>query len=224
MATRSKIHHILLSMAALPNAPKLQEDTVNDYFDILGHWGDDVLDAATLHYKSTETFFPTPGTLNNKVLDMQMLAMGVPTAAEAWSQVLSAIKYIPPVYCADASKWRNDAEMANRAYDGAAYNVAMDKINRHRDCTQCKANGFQEVYSHPVVAETVNLLGGREKLMTDNAAADRKQFIDAYRERVNIEGRKFIMPPQVRGYIETQRQAQLGTVAQIKQLTKGMEK
>jgi hypothetical protein len=218
MSTQAKIKSILESLISLPNAPQITPALILEYHAALGHWSDEILEMAALHYRSTETFFPTAGVLNNKVLDMQMLAAGIPTAGEAWSQVLTALRYVETVLCEDG----NDLRLSITGTSTDWIKSQRDYDEHRRLCQICKQGGLQEVYSHPVVAETVRLLGGRDVLMTDNPAADRKQFIDAYRERVAIEGRKFIMPPQVKEFIQEQR-AQIAGV-QIKQLTKGMTK
>lgn len=215
MAALNQIRDILLSLTNLPNAPVISVEVVQEYHSVLGHWPDDVLDMAVLHYKSTETFFPTPGVLNNKVLDMQMLAMGIPTAGEAWSQVLSAIRYFEAVVCDEGRSLNNALE----GLTGGHYMSAIADCVRHENsCDVCVKGGYRETYDHPVVAETVRLLGGRDILMTENPAADRKQFIDAYRERVALEGRKFIMPPRIKEFVS------LEAGNKIKQLAEGLSK
>jgi len=218
MASRNKVIDLLLSISHLPNAPDLKnaESLVNEYYSVLGHWPDELLDAAALHYKSTGTFFPTPGKLNESVLDLQMISVGIPTPGEAWSQVLGALRPTETILCEEGQRLRDSAQEVNTI--AGAYLIKAKEYGLHRDtCTKCKQGGLQEIYSHPVVAETVRLLGGRDRLMTDNPAADRKQFIDAYRERVALEGRKAIMPPQVKDYIESTRANQL-TAGLIKKL------
>jgi len=219
MATQNKIRDLLNTLVSLPNAPEISADVVREYHAVLGHWPDELLDMAVLHYKSSEVFFPTPGTLNNKILDLQFMAMGIPTAAEAWSQVLGAVRQVPTVLCETGSQLRTAAE----GRIGGEYMSAIADYSIHfRNCEICTDGGWKEIYDHPVVAETVRLLGGRDMLLTDNLAADRKQFIDAYRERVQIEGRKFIMPPKIRDFIADQRLLEVGD--QVKQLAKGMSK
>lgn len=149
---------------------------------------------------------------------MQMIAAGIPTAAEAWGQVIGGLKIVDTVLCQEGFDLRNAITGT-----GGPYLIASREYNHHRRvCTICKDGGLVEEYSHPVVAETVRLLGGRAMLITDNPAADRKQFIDAYRERVALEGRKHIMPQRVREYIEDKQR--LLTTAPIKQLAEGMRR
>ena len=82
MTTQANINQVLFSMSSMPNAPEITPALIREYHTVLGQWDDETLELAALHYKSTETFFPTPGALNNKVLDMQMIAAGIPTAAK----------------------------------------------------------------------------------------------------------------------------------------------
>lgn len=218
MSTMNRIRDILISMIHLPNAPEITAQVVREFHDVLGHWDDNLLDAAVLHYKGTETFFPTPGSLNNKILDIQLIAAGLPTASEAWSQVLDAIRYTSGVTCDDGWELRQKLD----GLPNGEYMTAIAEYGKHKDaCKICTPGGYAEHYDHPAVAETVRLLGGRDALMTDNAAADRKQFVDSYRERLAIEGRKHIVPPPVKAYIASQQESQ--ALLSIGKLTKKLE-
>lgn len=230
MSTQSKIKEILQKMLSLPQAPQITIQVIEEYHAALGHWPDEVLDMAVLHYMSSETYFPPAGVLNNKVLDIQLLAMGIPTAAEAWSQVIGAIRFVQTVLCEKGDRLRLEID----GQVGGLYLSAVHTYGSHKDkCEICTEGGYQEIYGHPVVAETVRLLGGRDALMTDNPAADRKQFIDGYRERVSLEGRKYIMPPKIKEYIEATTRSRIAIESAVesrsvedamKQLTKGLSK
>ena len=221
MAKLETVRKLLLSLQHLPNAPDMRNaDTmVRRYHEVLSQWPDDILEIAGLHYRGTQTFFPSEGDLNNKVLDLQMITMGIPTAAEAWSQVLGAIKFFPTTLCETGIQLMQSVD---GKLGGEYFNAVHDYGNHKTECPNCESGGYRETYSHSVVEETVKLLGGRDKLFTDNPAADRKQFIDAYRERVTLEGRKYIMPATVKIHIEQQKEIHAGD--KIKQLAKGMSK
>lgn len=219
MASAEKIKQVLNDLLHLANAPEVTFELIKGYHEVLGQWDDQVLDAAVLHYKSTETFFPTEGALNLKVLDLHMIALGVPTAGEAWSQVLGAIRFVESVLCFEGDMKRKNID----GKSGGEYMAAIFTYGKHKDeCQICVQGGYQEIYGHPAVKATVEFLGGRDRLFTDNPAADRKQFVDAYRERVQLEGRKAIMPPKVRDHIQSTQAIEAGN--QIKQLTGRMEK
>lgn len=217
MANYNKVKNILEGLVALPNCPDITPQVVREFHVVLSQWPDDLLEMAVLNYKSTETFFPTPGAINARVLDLQMIAMNIPTAGEAWSQVLNAIQHKSSIWCETGAALREQIP----GKTGSAWRDAQNNYERHLDaCTICKpCSGFSETYSHPAVAETVRLLGGRDALMTDNPAADRKQFIDAYRERITIEGRRSILPAEVQSFIEDNQAGQM-----MKRLVGGLSK
>jgi len=86
-------------------------------------------------------------------------------------------------------------------------------------CEICTLGGLKEVYSHPVVAETVKVLGGRDVIITDNPTADRARFIDAYREIVARERTKNAMLPVVREYVQDKQKSLVA--GSIKALAEG---
>jgi hypothetical protein len=73
-----------------------------------------------------------------------------------------------------------------------------------------------------VVEQTVKRLGGLDALMTDNPAADRARFIDAYREIVSLERKDAGRIPEVSKFIDARR-AELAA-GQMRQLTERMSK
>ena len=213
MTTIIEISRLILPMKYYPNSPITDinvEVVIGSFFETLNDLSFETVEAAVRQYQSTETFFPTPGKLREIAMDLQMLAMGVPTASEAWGMVLTAEKHVPSVWC------EVGAELRNRAFEGyaQAYNAHMD------GCMFCVPGGFREVYAHPAVEETVKILGGRDIIITDNPTADRARFIDAYREIVARERRKAAMTPEVKAYVTETRQNLLEN--KMKQLTQGM--
>lgn len=217
MTTKIEISKLILPMKFYPNSPitDLNVAAVMDtFFETLSDLSFETVEAAVRQYQSVETFFPTPGKLREIAMDLQMLAMGVPTASEAWGMVLTAERHVPSVWC------EVGAELRNKAYDG--YSA---QYSRHmNECMFCKPGGFREVYDHRVVEETVKVLGGRDIIITDNPTADRARFIDAYREIVARERRKAAMLPEVKAYITETRNNLLDAPNQMKQLTQGLTK
>lgn len=220
MASRLDISKLILSMKYYPNSPindSSVQTVIDSFEDTLSDLPVETVEAAVKQYKSSETFFPTPGRLRELAMDLQMLAMGVPTPAEAWGMMLTAVRHVPSVWCEIGADLRQLAMGLSGGKDQEYY--------RHMDiCDICKPGGLREVYTHPVVAETVKILGGRDVIITDNPTADRARFIDAYREIVARERRKAAMLPDVKAYIEEKRTTALEAGSQIKQLTKGMTK
>ena len=219
MTSRIEIAKLILSMKFYPNSPitdKSVETVIDSFDDTLSDLPFEAVEAAVKQYKSTETFFPTPGKLREIAMDLQMLAMGVPSPAEAWGMVLTGEKHVPSVWCEDGARLRKEA--SNSYENQPAYNRHMN------DCDICCLGGFREVYNHPVVAETVRVLGGRDIIITDNPTADRARFIDAYREIVARERRKAAMVPDVKAYLVETKHNLMDAGNQIKQLTKGLTK
>jgi len=169
------------------------------YLLVLEDLGSDELKAAAAHYLSTGRFFPTPGDLRSAAMDLRRISFGIPAPLEAWAQVQNALRHVPGVAC----------EVGQRLLDACAgkadraYYDAVNAHGAHEDvCDDCRRGGYREVYSHELVERTVRLLGGREALMTGNPAADRKQFIDAYREIVDRELERLSLLPEVQKFLE----------------------
>ena len=189
------------------------------FTDVLADLPIETVEAAVEQYLSVETFFPAPGKLRETAMDLQMLALGIPTPAEAWGMVISANLIQEARFCETGARLRDNAMNPNGGYG----KVLRDYSLHVDECSICDAGGYRETYAHPAVTETVKLLGGREAILTDNPAADRARFSDAYREVIARERMKTAMLPEVKEYVREKR-AQLDAGAQIKQLTKGMTK
>lgn len=220
MTTRIEISKLILSMRYYPNSPITDisvQAVIDSFEDTLSDLPFETVEAAVRQYKSSETFFPTPGKLREIAMDLQMLAMGVPTPTEAWGMVLTAEKHVPSVWCEQGAELR-ELSMGLGAGKAQEYYGHMDK------CEICKPGGLREVYDSPVVGATVAALGGRDVIITDNPTADRARFIDAYREIVARERRKAAMLPDVKAYVTETKNNMLNAGGQIKQLAKGMSK
>lgn len=201
--------YMITRITAILNMPNAPTGNLSDVFDLFYEQVKDfpaeVFDAALKQYLTEETFFPSPGAIRRKAVDLQLLAMGIPTANEAWGEVLSAYKYTQPARCDEGERLDNLAARANEIGQSGVYFATLRLIDEHLvTCHRCTRGGYAEVYSHPVVAEVVKQLGGRDALLTDNPASDRKQFVDAYRERLQIEIRKIGMTPDVADYVREQ--------------------
>ena len=191
----------------LPNSPVGDRDslneTVNLFFAVLGDLPADMAKAATIQYLSEgNPFFPMPGVLRDKAMDLQLLALGLPTAGEAWGMVLTANRPADPVFCGEGARLRDGVDSPE------TYWSTLREYSKHVDeCETCDLGGYREKYGHPAVAETVKLLGGREAILTDNPAADRARFIEAYREVIAREKMKMGMTPTVAEFVDRSRPA-----------------
>ena len=144
MADRPQITHALLVLSSLPNCPIKDgnlEIIIDAYQIVLKDLPGEDVQAATMHYLSTGTFFPTPGQLRRTVMDLRLSASGIPTAAEAWADVGHALRYIDAHYCPEGQRMRDMAMDANDAHDGAGYvrwsepvQRAYQDLHRMPDC------------------------------------------------------------------------------------------
>lgn len=234
MADRDYIDSIVEKLSYLPNCPiKAEKDIVpvsEMFFVILKDLSPALLDKAVLYYLGQSTpFFPMPGTLRQKALELQMAALEIPTGTEAWGMVLNR-GYRAAIACGEAEQIR--AELSTLV--GGAYLAKIKALNMHeQSCGICSPVSFEPVYAHPLVAKTVHMLGGLDAILTDNPTADRARFVDAYNEILERERSKIGMVPEVREYVNAltdERRAALdtGEEAEIQQqfrlLAEGMKK
>lgn len=215
MATKTEIMEIVNLLKRLPNSPitdkESLDETVKLFLAVLEDLPADMVKAATIQYLSEgNPFFPSnPGVLRDKAMELQMLAMGIPSPAEAWGMVLSANKPIPHVFC------ETGAALRDACMSGENYGATLDASKRHdKECRICgdgisedvnDYGGFKDVYAHPAVAEAVRILGGRDAIMTDNPSADRARFQEGYRDVVARERMKMGMTPTVARFVEDNR-------------------
>lgn len=207
MATQQEVFDIVKLMEPLPNSPLKDASKeriaqiVQMFFVTLKDIPNQQLQAAAIHYISEGIFFPMPGVLREKAMDLMLLSQGIPTPAEAWAQVQKARQYHQTIVCEEADRLRN-AYLNEGQKQGQlrAYDAHLDT------CAYCKPGGFRDVYGHEVVRRTVETLGGREALLTENPVSDRARFIEAYREILGREKTIAGMIPEVRTYVEEKAQ------------------
>lgn len=204
MSSKSDVTIALMQLRSLANSPITDWNVaqiVENYFNDLQDIAPDLLAAAVQQYRaSANAFFPSSGQLRDKATELQLLAMNVPTAAEAWAQVQRAYRYQEPVSCEKGARLRRDCETATHF----EYMSSIVNYKSHLEqCTICKKGGYSERYDHPAVARVVELLGGRDMLMTENEVADRAKFFESYNAIVKRETLKFSLPTQAREYVET---------------------
>lgn len=225
MATRNELLEVVNLIKDLPNSPIRDaaslENTVKLFTAVLEDLPAEMVKVATVQYCSEgNPFFPMPGVLRDKAMELQLLALGIPTPAEAWAMVVNGLKHVESVFCESGAVLRDAV-----AGDPPDYWKALSDYGDHMDaCAVCAIGGLREVYDHAAVSETVKILGGREVILTDNPTADRARFIEAYREVVSRERMKMAMVPKVAAYVETVKPVQIGAGVQIKQLSERLSK
>lgn len=205
MATKQEIFDILQKIKYLPNSPiseKNVDQIVDMFFVILKDLSFDLLDKATLFYLGQEKpFFPMPGTIRSKALELQMIALKIPTPAEAWGMVLNRNKMQPGVICNVSSRLHEETQ----GLTSGAYLLKIKEIAIHESqCSICRPSTFDASYAHPMVARMVHLLGGLDAILSDNPVADRARFVQAYSELLERETSVVGMVPDVRQFVQEQ--------------------
>lgn len=210
MATKQDIFSILQRIKFLPNSPiteKNVDQIVEMFFVILKDLSFDLLDKATLFYLGQEKpYFPMPGTIRSKALELQMIALKIPTPAEAWGMVLNRNVRQPGVICSVSSRLHEEIQ----GLTSGTYLLKIKEINLHEsECSICRPTTFDASYAHPMVARTVHLLGGLDAILSDNPVADRARFVQAYSELLERESSVVGMVPDVRQFVQEQSTALL---------------
>lgn len=204
MTTHNEITTLLERLAYLPNSPIHDgnvEAVVESFVTVLDEFPLEMLSAAVDYYLATGTFFPTPGQLREKVVELWVMAADIPTAGEAWGYVLDARRWSGAIWCSEGARLRDAV-----GGTGAEYWDGIAALDEHTSsCSGCKGPGDVHDYRHPAVSETVRRLGGLGNIFTGNLPADRSRFIEAYRDVVAQETRQLSMPQQVRSFVEEQR-------------------
>jgi len=212
MSTHNEIARLVLSVQFMTNSPVNDvnvDQVVSSFEEVLSDLSLDVLSAAFLQYRSTQIFFPSPGSIRDIAMDLHMLALGVPTAGEAWGMLLIAERHVPSVWCEEGAALREAAIARPDRVANSFYNIHMN------DCMICKLGGFRDVFDHPAVEAAVKLLGGRDAILTDNPAADRARFMDQYREIIRRERTLTSMLPDVRTHLDQGRLEMMSGVAHM---------
>lgn len=217
MIAKSDILRTLKLFEYLPNSPVKDNPErltalVDSYFQALKDLPIDMLNAAASAYLATGQFFPTPGNLRERAVDIALLSMGIPTPGEAWGQVNGGKGILHSVRCPIGEGLRRGVD----GLIGNEYWAALARYDQHvytcDDCYDDRADGW-----HPTVKAAFEAMGGDHGVFTDNLSADRARFSDGYRAFVEREVLRFSMPADVRSYIASN-QARL-TDGPVKQLT-----
>lgn len=204
MATRQDIFNILQRVKYLPNSPineKNVDQIVEMFFVILKDLSFDLLDKAALFYLGQDVpYFPMPGKIRSKALELQMIALKIPTPAEAWGMVIKRNRHQPGVICQVSAQLRKEIEGVATSGE---YFLLIKKITSHEsECRVCKPTTFNSEFAHPMVERTVKILGGLDAILSDNPVADRARFVQAYSELLEREISIVGMTSDVREFVD----------------------
>lgn len=219
MANKETVTQALRQLKHLPGCPITDDNVaqiVEQYTSDLMDIPDEIMSAAVIHYRTNPSpFFPTSGQLREKATELLLLAMNVPTAAQAWAQVISAVRFADSVMCPEC-------ERLFHAVDGTIGNDYWDAIHAYREhtdtCEVYTKGGYKEVYDHPIVEDIVFDMGGRDRLLEGDISVCRSLFLKGYNEIVTRKIKMATMPLPVKEVVNR--------IAgdQIKMLANGMDK
>lgn len=173
MATKDTIRQMLTLLAgAWPNN-QANEATIAAYTVGLQDLEADALRAGVLSCLTSCKFFPTIAEIRAAVVLLS--TQGTPTAAEAWEFAHTAHPHFSVRRCQDAA---NMIARMNAA--PSQYIEIMPQYTRHiQTCQEC-FDGYEDPrWPHPLVEQIARQMGWPE-MHTDNPAADRARYIDAY--------------------------------------------
>lgn len=203
MATKADVFKIVTALSVLPNCPITKDNAagVNEMFFLaLQDIPQVYLQAAYIQYIcSDKPFFPSnPGTLRNIAYDLEMIALGIPSPAEAWAAVIKGGEgHKVATVCETGHALREEYIKGQTRGALMAYDSHMDIC---KICTP--PAGFVEEYGHPAINDAVIRMGGRDVIFTDNEVADRARFMDEYRTMVSKERMRAQLSPIVRELVE----------------------
>lgn len=92
MATKDEVYEVLAMLGATYPRFTPTSDTVKVYYQLLRDFTQEELRAAALHCATTKDFFPSVREIREAVADLRCRAQKVPTAYEAWQDVLKSGK------------------------------------------------------------------------------------------------------------------------------------
>lgn len=171
MASRTQIGKLISVMAAAlpsfklgsgPEGDARLAEMIRAYHMLLGDLDADLLTKAALHVISTATFFPSAGELRQAYFALSEQAAGIPSAPEAWSEVM---------------------QLFRRGF--SRYNAPTPAD-----------------VSHPRIFKALEGIGGWRVLCnSDNAAADRARYLQAYETYTGRERETARMLPEVRAAV-----------------------
>lgn len=96
MATKADVVRILGKLAMLWPRFELTEPTVVAYAHELADIEVDILQLAAEHWGSIGNFFPSVAELRKTAFDLMAMRRGEQTAAEAWGEIMRAMKVCGP--------------------------------------------------------------------------------------------------------------------------------
>lgn len=185
MATDAQIVAIVtLLEEAYPQRQALQGTTVALYRRLLADLDGNMLLAAAHQHIADSKWFPTVAELREGALALSASSAGIPTAMEAWGEVVKAL---------------NPRLVYHHCETGKAIESAEVYEAHRQTCRECGWRHETPAFSVPLIEQAVNHLGGLKRLArSDNEVADRAHFMRAYDQLAARETKEQKMLPEVR--------------------------
>ncbi len=102
MATRETVTKVIIMLAAAYPRMQIPKESAKVYHELLHDIDDGLLVMAAKQHAANSKWFPSVAELRGVALDMQARASGIPSAAEAWGEVMQQIRahgyYGQPVF------------------------------------------------------------------------------------------------------------------------------
>jgi len=180
MATKKEVFEILVMLAATYPRFNLVPETIEAYSVLLQDLDPEELKAAAMDTAAKRDFFPSVHEIRQSVVEIRKQANRVPSAYEAWSEVLAAGTGVKKsVIELGPDKW----------------GIKVEEFVFSHPLVEMVARALGWPSSFP---------GG------DTEMADRAHFLKAYDQAVNNAMNQEITLPEVRAYIERSGSRQIG--------------
>lgn len=147
MASKDTLAQVWLMLAeAYPQAKQVDvAGTAKLYARLLADIPDDLLEAAALHVIGRSKFFPAVAELRDAAFDLRKTALALPTALEAWGEVMAEVRrsgsYREPRFSSDVIRqavvalggWQSICLSENVTADRARFVEVYDQLTGRED-------------------------------------------------------------------------------------------
>jgi hypothetical protein len=219
MATPETIEKGLAGLYSTFRKSPLDEVSKKTYLTFLKDLPDDLFLAACRHCAATMTFFPAVAEIRTAAGHLAKMAQNVPTAEEAWAELLNRAHAPRPVVipCQHCAETAVELDRINRELQDAVwtrdhdrhdallceYNEAFRKVRRA--CPDCQQASSKYQFSHPLIEEVATRLGWPDRFWSSEIGVDRGRFLKTYEAHIARLTGEALLLPEVRNYIEKQR-------------------
>lgn len=146
MAKLETVLNLMTGLSANYPNYKLTETAVNIYARVLVDLPDDLVEAAAINIMSSPgAFFPTVGDWRNAALDLQWNELGIPSAFEAWEEVIREVRRCGDYYRWTLAQGRKDPVWSTPLVERAVECVGYREIHESENLSFIQ-NHFYKTY------------------------------------------------------------------------------